>query len=65
MPAPIFTICVLVIIEFGLNIPGNPVTLLALFVPKIDCSMFKVTVAVTSFKIIVDIAYRRSALNSV
>jgi len=28
MPAPRFTICVLVIIEFGLNILGNPVTLL-------------------------------------
>jgi len=63
MPAPIFTICVLVIIEFRLNILGNPVTLLTLFVLKIYYSMFKFTVAVTSFKNVV--AYRRSALNSV
>jgi len=45
-----FTICVLVIIEFGLNILGNPVTLLTLFVLKIDCRMFKVTVTVTFLK---------------
>jgi len=38
-------------------------TLLTLFVLEIDCSMFKVTVTVTSFKNIV--AYRRSALNPV
>jgi len=49
MPAPRFTICVLVIIEVGLNILRNPVTLLTLFVLKIDCSMFTVTVTVTSF----------------
>jgi len=61
--APRFTICVLVIIEFGLNVLGNPVTLLTLFVLKIDCSIFKVTIVVTSFKNIV--AYRRSALNPV
>ena len=36
MPAPRFTICVLVIIEFWLNILWNPVSLLTLFVPKID-----------------------------
>ena len=59
MPVPWFTICVLVIIEFGLNILRNPVTSLTLFVLKIDCSMFKVTVTVTSFKNIV--TYRRSA----
>jgi len=55
MLAPRFTICVLVIIEFGLNILRNPVTLLALFVLKIDCSMlmFTVTVTVTSFENIV------------
>jgi len=63
MPAPRFTICVLVIIEFGLNILRNPVTLLTLFVLKIHCSMVKVTVTITSFKNIV--AYRRSALNLV
>jgi len=63
MPAPRFSICVLVIIEFGLNILGNPVMLLTLFVLKIDCSMFKVTVTVTSLKDIV--AYHRSALNPV
>ena len=34
MPAPRFTICVLVIIEFGLNILLNPVTLQTLFVLK-------------------------------
>ena len=47
--------CVLVIIDYGLNILGNPVTLLALFVLKIDCSMlmFTVTVTVTSFENIV------------
>jgi len=64
MPAPRFTICVLVIIEFGLNILGNPVTSLTLFVLKIDCSVFKVTVTeltVTSFKNIV--AYRKKRLN--
>jgi len=38
---------------------GNPVTLLTLFVLKIDYSMFKITVAVTSFTNIV--AYHRSA----
>jgi len=54
---------VLVIIEFGLNIMRNPVTLLTLFVLKIDCSMSTVTVTVTSFKNIV--AYRRSVLNPV
>jgi len=63
MPEPRFTICVLVIIEFGLNILWNPVTLLTLFVLKIDCSMFTVTVTVTFFKNIV--AYHRSALNPV
>jgi len=63
MPAPRFTICVLVIIEFGLNILRNPVTLLTLFVLKIDCSMFTVTITVTSFKNIV--AYRRSAIDPV
>jgi len=61
MPAPRFTICVLVIIKFELNILRNPVTLLTLFVLKINCSMFKITVTVTSFKNI--IAYCRSALN--
>jgi len=50
MPAPRFTICVLVIIKFGLNILRNPVTLLTLFVLKIDCSMFTVTVTVKFFK---------------
>ena len=40
----------LVIIEFGLTIMRNPVTSLTLFVLKIDCSVFKVTVTVTSFK---------------
>jgi len=50
MPAPRFTIFVLVIIEFGLNILGNQVTSLTLFVLKIDCSVFKVTVTVISFK---------------
>ena len=39
----------LVITEFGLNILWNPVTSLTLFVLKIDCSVFKVTVTVTSF----------------
>jgi len=29
---------------------GNPVTLLTLFVLKTDCSMFTITVTVTSFK---------------
>jgi len=44
----------LLTIEFGLNILGNPMTLLTyLFVLKIDCSMFKVTIAITSFKNIV------------
>jgi len=47
MPAPRFTICVLVIIKFGLNILQNPVTSLTLFVLKIDCSVFKVTITVT------------------
>jgi len=60
MPAPRFAICVLVIIEFELNILRNPVMLLTLFVLKIDYSMFKVALTVTSFKNIV--AYRRSAL---
>ena len=46
MPAPRFTICVLVIIEFGLNILRNPVTLLTLFVLKIELYL---TVTVTSF----------------
>jgi len=63
MPAPRFTVCVCVIIEFWLNILRNPVTSLTLFVLKIDCSVFKVTVTVTSFKNIV--AYRKSALNPV
>jgi len=54
MPAPRFTVRVLLTIEFGLNILGNPVTLLTyLFVLKMDCRMFKVTVAITSFKNIV------------
>jgi len=60
---PRFIICVLVIIEFVLNILGNPVKLLTLFVLNIDCSMFKVSVTVTSFKNIV--AYRTSAVNPV
>jgi len=60
MPAPRFTICVLISIEFGLNILWNPVTSLTLFVLKIDCSVFKVTVTVTSFKNIV--AYRNKSL---
>jgi len=59
MPAPRFTICVLVITECGLNILGNPVTLLTLFVLKIDCSMFKVTATVTSFKNIVHYRIKR------
>jgi len=63
MPAPRFTICLLVIIEFGLNMLRNPVTLLTLFVLKIDWSMLKVIVTVTSFKNIV--AYSRSILNPV
>ena len=63
MPALRFTICALAIIEFGLNILRNPVTLLTLFVLKIDCSMFTVTVAIASFKNIV--AYCRRALNTV
>jgi len=51
MHAPRFTICVLIIIEFGLNILGNAVTwtdVLTLFVLKIDYSVFKVTVTVSS-----------------
>jgi len=63
MPAPRFTICVLVIIEFGLNILGNPATLLTLFLLKIDYSLFRVTVTATSFKNIVD--YHRIALTPV
>jgi len=63
MPAPRFTICFSNYIGFGLNILGNPVTLLTLFVLKIDCSMCKVTLTVTSFKNIV--AYCRTALNPV
>jgi len=50
MPALRFTICALAIIEFGLNILRNPVTLLTLFVLIIDCSMFTVTVTVTSMQ---------------
>jgi len=46
--------------EFGLNILGNPVTSLTLFVLKIDCSVFKVTVPVTCLKYIV--AYRKMRL---
>jgi len=60
MPAPRFTIYVFVIIEFGLNILRNLVTLLTLFVLKIDLYL----TVITSFKNIV-IAYRRSALNPV
>ena len=47
MPVPRYTIGVLVNIEFRLNILRNPVTLLTLFVLKIDLYL---TVTITPFK---------------